>query len=294
MQPYTNLRGIALMIAASLMFVVNDTFLKLATEGLPPFQTLFLRGVMATLWCLPLVLLAGYGKSLRLVADKWVVLRNLMELGAVLCFIVALANMPIADITALGQTAPLLLLIGVALIYREKIGALRIALIGVGFAGAILVAQPGAEGVSPYAVLGIGVAVGSALRDIVTRKVANHVPGLVVALSAILIVMMGALGMHLVLEDWVMPQIEHLLFLLGSGFFLTLGHLCIFLAYRHGEAGAVAPFYYMFSVWALVSGIVVFGTLPNPMALTGIGLILASGVVIVLLDERRRRINIVG
>ncbi len=50
----------------------------------------------------------------------------------------------------------------------------------------------------------------------------------------------------------------------------------------------MAPFYYMFSVWALVSGLVVFGTFPNLLAIAGILFILASGISIVLLDGRRR------
>ena len=76
------------------------------------------------------------------------------------------------------------------------------------------------------------------------------------------------------------------------GFFLTAGHFFIFLSFRTGATGAVAPFYYMFSVWAVLSGIVVFGTIPNPLAIAGIALILSSGVLIVLLDERRRRLTV--
>jgi drug/metabolite transporter (DMT)-like permease len=287
------LRAISLMVAATLVFVVNDTFMKLATEGLPPYQTLFLRQVMAFACCLPLVLLTGNGRSIPLVADKWVVFRNGLELIAILCFIVALANMPIADITALSQTAPLLLILGVAIVYREKIGPVRIILIIVGFAGALMVAQPGGS-LSPYAILGFGTALGQALRDMASRKVAAHIPGLIVALSAILVVMTGALVAHLAFEDWVAPQPRHLLLLLGSGFFLTLGHLCIFLAFREGEARAIAPLYYLFSVWALLSGALVFGTVPTPVALFGILLILGSGVLVVILDERRRRIGIVA
>ena len=288
----SNLRGIALMIAATAVFVINDTFLKLATEGLPPFEVLFLRGVAASLWAVPLVLLTGNGKAIAQVADKWVVLRNSMELLAVLCFIVALKNMPIADITALGQIAPMLLLLGVGLIYGERIGAPRMALIALGFLGAVMVAQPSGAGVSPYAILGFGTAAGTALRDIVGRKVAAHIPGPVVALSAILVVGLGALACHLLFEQWVVPETRHLLYLLGSGFFLTIGHLCIFLAYRQGATGAVAPFYYMFTIWAVISGLVVFGTFPNGLAVAGMVLILLSGVAIVLLDERRRRLTI--
>lgn len=294
MPPQSNLRGIALMVLATCVFVINDTFLKLATDGLPPFQALFMRGVAASLWCVPLVLLTGNGRFLPALVDKWVLARNLMELFAVLCFIVALANMPIANITALGQVAPMLLLLGVAVVYGEKIGSLRLVLIALGFLGAVLVAQPSLDGVSSFAILGFGTALGTALRDIVGRKVPARIPGPVVALSAILVVMVGALVAHLWSEDWIAPSGDHYLLLLGSGFFLTIGHLCIFLAYRQGATAAVAPFYYMFTVWAVISGLVVFGTFPNAMAVAGIVLILGSGVVIVLLDERRRRLTMVA
>lgn len=288
----SNLRGIVLMIAATAVFAINDTFLKLATEGLPPFEVLFLRGVAASLWAVPLVILTGNARAIAQVADKWALARNSMELVAVLCFIVALKNMPIADITALGQTAPMLLLLGVGLIYGERIMAVRMGLIAVGFVGAVLVAQPSGAGISPYAILGFGTAAGTALRDIVGRKVPAHVPGPVVALSAILVVMLGSLACHLIFERWAMPETRHLLFLLASGFFLTIGHLCIFLAYRQGATGAVAPFYYMFTIWAVISGLLVFGTFPNALAVGGIILILLSGVAIVLLDERRRRLTV--
>ena len=287
----SNLRGIALMIAATAVFTINDTFLKLATAGLPPFEVLFLRGVAASLWAVPMVILTGNARAIMQVADKWVVARNAMELAAVLCFIVALKSMPIADITALGQIAPMLLLLGVGLIYHERLGAVRMGLIGLGFLGALLVAQPGGAGVSPFAILGFVLAAGTALRDIIGRKVAAHIPGPVVALSAILVVMVGALAAHLLFEQWVAPPLENLLYLLASGLFLTIGHLCIFLAYRLGATGAVAPFYYMFTIWAVISGLVVFGTFPNALAVGGMVLILLSGVAIVLLDQRRRRLT---
>jgi drug/metabolite transporter (DMT)-like permease len=282
------------MAIATGTFSVNDVLMKLATEGLPPYQVLFLRGVMAALLMLPLVLLTGNGPQLRHVADRWVLLRNFCELVGVLCFIVALANMPIADLSALGQMAPMLLLIGVAVIYRERIGRDRMVLISFGFAGALLVAQPGLEGISPYMVLGLGTAVATAARDIVGRKVATGIPAPVVAYGALLVVMAGAGIATFVFEGWVMPSAQHLLLLAGAGLFLSLGQLFIFLAYRHGATGAVAPFYYLFSVWAMLSGLLVFGTFPNTLALFGIGLIVLSGVAVVLLDERRRRLLVLA
>ena len=124
--------------------------------------------------------------------ERRVLARNLCELGGILCYVVALANMPIADVTALGQITPLLVMLGASLILGEAIGAVRMALIGLGFAGALMVAQPTAAGISIFALLALGNAVLCAARDLVGRRVAPTVPGVVVALSAALVVLIGA------------------------------------------------------------------------------------------------------
>ena len=230
------------MVIATGVFSTNDVLMKLATTGLPPYEVLFIRGVMASILMLPLILLTGNGRQLHHVVDKWVLIRNSFELVAVLCFIVALANMPIADLSALGQISPMLLLLGVALIYREKIGASRMALIATGFAGALLVAQPGLDGFSPYALLGLVSAVCVAARDIAGRRVGTNIPAPIVAYATLLLVMVGSGITTFVFEDWVMPSTRHLMLLAGSGLFLSLGHLFIFLSYRNAATGAVAPF----------------------------------------------------
>jgi drug/metabolite transporter (DMT)-like permease len=289
-----NLRGIIFMVLATGSFVINDTMLKLATDGLPPFETLFLRGIFASLWSLPLVLLTGNGRRMMQAIDRWVLLRNLCELVAVLCFIVALKNMPLADITAINQTAPMLLLIGCAIFFGDRIGPLRMVLIALGFLGALLVAQPGGSGISPYALLGFACAIAAAARDIVGRNVGPMIPAVVVAYSMILLVMAGAGTAHLLFEDFVAPSTRHLLLLGGAGLFLSCGQVLLFLSYRTGATGAVAPFLYMFAVWAVISGVVVFNSLPDPLAIAGIALILFSGVTVALLDERKRRLEVVA
>ena len=283
----SNLRGIAFMVLATFFFSGNDALMKLAMDGLPPLEVLFLRGVMASIWALPVVLLSGNGRQLRHVADKWVVIRNCFELLSVLCFVLALSQMQIADVTALGQIAPMLLLVGVAVIYREKIPVARAGLIALGFVGALLVAQPGADGISPYALLGLFCAVGTAARDLIGRRVDTKIPALIVAYGTLLLVMLGAGAATFLFEQWVTPAPLHLLQLSGSGLLLSLGHFFIFLAYRTGATSAIAPFYYMFALWAVASGFFIFGSLPNTLAIAGIVLIVASGIAVVWSDARR-------
>lgn len=283
-------RGPLFMVLATGSYVVNDTMMKLATEGLPPYETLMLRGVWASIWGFPLLFALGYGKNIGLMFDGRVLSRNLSETGAILCFVVALANMPIADATALGQVTPLLVLIGASIIFRERITGITLALIALGFAGALMIAQPTGAGISVYAVLALGNAVLCAVRDLFGRSVGAHVPGLVVAMSAVVVVLGGAIIAHLLTEAWVAPKARELILLGGSGFFLIFGHFFIFMAYRVGPTSAVAPFYYAFTVWAVISGLVVFGELPNTLAIAGIALVILSGLAIVWLGERRRRL----
>ncbi|HEY9013299.1 MAG TPA: DMT family transporter [Devosia sp.] len=278
------------MVIATGSYLVNDTMMKLATDGLPPYEVLFLRGCMAFCWGLPLLLLLGYGRNLPQIFAPRVLARNLFETVAILMYVVALANMPIADASALGQITPLLVIVGASILFREPIGGLRLALIGLGFAGALMVAQPTMQGISPYALLALGNAVFCAARDIAGRRIAAEVPGMIVAMSAVVVVLIGAGVAHLVSETWVMPSPRHLMLLAGAGLFLIFGHFFIFMSYRVGQTAMVAPFYYFFTFWAVISGLVVFGQLPNVLAISGIVLVVVSGVAVVLLGERQRRL----
>src|SRR5205085_2065494 len=108
----------------------------------------------------------------------------------------------------LGQISPMLLLLGVAVIYGDKIGPARAVLIAIGFVGALCVAQPGANGISPYVVLGLLCAVGTAARDIAGRKVDPQIPTMAVAYSALLVVVTGAGVATALFEHWMMPDLQ--------------------------------------------------------------------------------------
>lgn len=287
MSSKSSLPGIACVVLASGSFVANDTCMKLVMADAPPLEVLFMRGVAATLCCLPLVLALGYGPFIHHAANRWVVARALCESIAVLCFVVALAQMPIADITAIYQTSPLLVVGGVSLIWGERIGPLRVVLISLGIAGALLVAQPGAAAASPVALLGFGTALGSAARDIISRKVHQDIPALIVTF-AILVIVMAAAGVATALfEEWVPPEPKHMALMLVAGAFLIGAHFAIFLAFRLAKARTLAPFYYSSTIWAVFSGLAVFSEAPNGLAIMGIVLILFSGLAVIAIDQRR-------
>ena len=182
-----------------------------------------------------------------------------------------------------------MVLVGAALFLRERIGPARIALALVGFAGALMVAQPGAAGVSSAALLAFGSAVLVAARDLVGRGVPVSIPVSVVIWATVLMGMLVGGAMSLAFETWVPPAAWHLGFLALAGLFVALGHVLLLLAYRLGRMAKVAPFFYSFALWAVVASVLVWGQVPNALALTGIGLIVGSGIAILLIDTRRGR-----
>ncbi len=283
----SNLSGVAAMLAATASFVVGDTFMKAVTADLPPFEVLFLRGVAASLACGLLLAALGYLRVISSALHPRALLRAAGETLSVLCYIVALARLPIADTIAILQTAPLILILAVAFLLRERVGAARVGLALIGFAGAFLVAQPGPAGISPAALLAFASALLIAARDLVGRDVPAHIPVMVVTFATNVMVMVAAGAMSLAFEHWRPPAAWHLAFLGSAGLFVTLGHVGLLLAYRLGRTAAVAPFFYSFALWAVLSGLFVFGDLPNALALAGIALIAGSGAAIVLLDQRR-------
>jgi drug/metabolite transporter (DMT)-like permease len=203
----SDLSGIAAMLTATALFVVGDSFMKLVTEDLPPFEVLFLRSIAASLACAVLVALRGDRRGISGVFDLRALLRAAGETLCTLCYIVALARMPIADVIAILQTGPLILILGAAFLLRERIGPARVALALVGFAGALMVAQPSASGVPPAALLAFGAALLGAARDLVGRGVPTSIPVTVVILATMLMMIVAAGVMSLGLETWVAPTV---------------------------------------------------------------------------------------
>jgi drug/metabolite transporter (DMT)-like permease len=289
MKTQSNLRGIGCMVLATATFVTNDCLMKLAVADLPPFEVVILRGLSATAWCLAMLFVMGLARDIPKALNPWVLARALCEGVALLCFMVLLARIPIGDLTAIMQITPLLVVGGGALLFGDRMGVWRIALVLLGFAGAVMVAQPGSATGSLAAPLGFLAAALAAARDILGRRVPRDVPGLVAAFAIVVMVLLLGVMAHLLFETTVRPSSLNVVCLIGAGLFVVFGQLFIFLAFRFGAASAVAPFSYLAAVFAVLFGGVVFGEFPNPWSLAGMALIVGSGLGIIFAGERERR-----
>jgi drug/metabolite transporter (DMT)-like permease len=286
--------GVAALLFASASFVTADTLCKIAMEQVPPMQALFLRGVFGSIFCLAALAAMGQLKGFSGLFNRYVAYRALAETFAVVCFFFCLASMDIGDITAIMQTAPLIVIIASAILYGERLPPKLYPLILAGFVGAILVANPGQSGLGWIMLVAFMTPFGAALRDIFARQVPASVHGLVASFAIILLGMVTAGTWHLLAETWtpLTPRLTG--YFAGAGLCLLVAQVAIVAAFRLAEARIVAPMLYSFMVWALISGILVFKNQPGLWSYIGAAMIIASGVALTVLQTKGQNPSPIG
>ena len=138
-----NLRAITAITLAMASFACGDTLMKLASASLPTSQLIFIRGVMIFIVSLSIAFFTGALRELRHVFERAMVGRVVGDVGGGWFFQSALARLPYADVTAIGQLSPMMLTAASALFLGERVGWRRWTATAVGFVGILIIIRPG-------------------------------------------------------------------------------------------------------------------------------------------------------
>jgi drug/metabolite transporter (DMT)-like permease len=272
-----NFRGILAMLACCLFFILNDTLVKAVGDGLPLGQIIALRGVVSTAVVLLFAWHAGLIPRLAGHLDKRIALRTVGEVGATFLYLSALLHMPIANISAIAQAAPLVITAAGALFLGERVGPRRWTAVAVGFAGILVIVRPGAEGFNAWALVAFGSVLLVVLRDVVTRTIPQTTPTLAIATITSTAVMLSGFALGAT-ETWQPVSLEQAAMIAGSAIFLLLGFVTVIIAMRSGDVAIVAPFRYAFIPYAILIGWLVWGDVPDAVTAVGIVIVVATGV----------------
>ncbi len=284
-----NVRGIVAMLAAQAGFIINDTLIKLAVASMPAGEAIFIRGLFTTVFACLLVLIYGGGNfHVPRFARPLVAWRTVGEVGSTFVYLFALFNMPIAEVSAINQFAPLAIVAAGAVLLGEKVGWRRWAAAFVGFVGVLLVVKPGTGAFSVWSLLALAAVGFTVLRDLVTRRIAATVPTFLISFVSSVAVTVEALALSAI-ESWHVPAASAVGLLACSSVFLYAGYFFSIEAMRAGEVAVVSPFRYSSVLWAIAIGIVVFREWPDRVALIGMGLVVGAGVYTFLRERRLRR-----
>ena len=284
------LRAIAFTVLSMACFVINDTFVKLASEDLPIGQIIALRGIFAVGFIVIIAWRTGAIGKLPSLSDPMLIARTLGEVAGSLLYLNALARMPLANANAILQLVPLALTAAAALFLREQVGWRRWTAIAIGFVGVLIIVQPGSDGFNAASLL-VLMAIGAfVVRDLATRRIDPTVSTVAINLITTPAVVLASLSFAL-FEDWQRPDLESLFFVACAGGFLIVAYLAITAAMREGDVAGATPFRYTVVIWALVLDFLVFNNTPQATMLIGVTIVVATGIYTFWREQKRRNEN---
>lgn len=266
------------MIVAMVGFTLNDAITKFSSESMNMAQVMFIRGAFASLFVGLLAWQRGALTMPRSMLQPMVALRVIGEAGATVAFLVALAHLPIANVSAVLQALPLAVTMGAALVFNEGVGWRRWLAIAVGFAGVLIIVRPGFEGFSVYSLLALTSVACCAVRDLATKRIPQAIPTLLVSTATALAMTMLGAALLSPMGGWTPMTANSTALLALAAVLVLIGYQFIIMAMRVGDISFIAPFRYTALLWSILLGLTIFGDLPDLPMILGATIIIASGL----------------
>ena len=278
------LYGVMLSLGAVLLFAGQDGIAKSLSLVYPALLVVWARFVVQTL-----LMTVAYAPSMGLSilrTRRWRVqlLRGLCMLAASLCFVGGLRYVPVGEATAVVYLSPLLVVTYSARVLRERIGLGQWAAAICGFVGVLMIVRPGSALFTPAVLFPIGASGALAAYQVLTRQVLEVDNP--VASNFITSVICLAILSALVPLFWVTPTLGACLLVAAQGAMAMTGHMLLTYAYRNTSVARLAPFTYAQIVFASLIGFLFFGHVPDQATLAGMGVIILSGLGLVLWQRR--------
>jgi len=279
-------RGIALILASSLLFSCSDVLAKYLGAALPPVEIGWIRYATFVVFALAL---RARSSNISLTVHNPIqqVIRGVMLVASSILFIFAIRTMPLADAASVGFVSPLMITILSIPMLGEVVGIRRWTAVCVGFLGVLAIVRPGTGAFQPAALLVLASSLAWSFATILTRKMADSDHAATTMLWA---GVTGLVLLSLLLPfDFVTPSLVQVALAVLLGLVATIGQYLMVLAYRHAGAALLAPFSYIQLIYATFFGWLVFHALPDEWTAVGAVIISASGIYTVHRERLRAR-----
>ncbi|PYQ20972.1 MAG: EamA family transporter [Acidobacteria bacterium] len=240
-------RGALFMLASAALFAAMGAGVKLAARELPNAMVVFFRNGVGLAVLLPLLLRKGLrGLHTRDVPGH--IVRGLSGLASMYCFFYAIAHLRLADAVLLNQSVPLFIPLVGSLWLGERFPARLWGVIGLGFAGILLILKPGTGLFTPVSLVGVASAVLAAVAQVGIRRLTRTEPVTrIVFYFGLIGSVVSAVPAALAWRD-PSPALWGVLLTMGA--LATAGQLALTRAYGHAPAAQVGPFIYVGPVFA--------------------------------------------
>jgi drug/metabolite transporter (DMT)-like permease len=298
-RPHNLFLGIFLIVVAALMISIQDVVFKLFSGELTLWQIFALRGFIAIPMLLAVLRVRGASQGvLRAALGKWALLRSVFITTTFLAFYGAVPFLSLSTVGAANYIAPIFVTLLSAYAIKEPVGPLGWLGVVLGFAGVVVLLQPGTDAFSPWTLLPIIGAAFYALAHITTRTKCQNVPVAALSLSQNVVMLSAGLVISVLLFllqphgeiAQAYPYIfgvwsevgltDWLVLALLAGFAIVIG-MMLAGAYQAAPPAIVSTFEYSYLVFVAVWDILFFGIAPTIASVSGMALIVIAGMLVI-------------
>jgi drug/metabolite transporter (DMT)-like permease len=235
------LAGVVLMMLVGAINALDAVIVRLLAREVHPLIIGLTRTSFGLLAMLPWILTQPGMLATRFLLMH--VVRAALKLASLVAVFFALAQAPLADVTAIGFAAPLFVTVGAWLLFGERPVPVRILAVVLGFFGVLIVLQPdwvsGAVAISTGLLLALAGAALTAVIQLMLKSMARlDRTDTLVAWNLIVSVPLAAVPALLV---WQNPTLAHWGLLAIQGALGALNQTMVTRAFQLTDASLVAP-----------------------------------------------------
>lgn len=243
------------MALSGLCFVGVSVVVRYVGTRIPAPEAAFIRYAVGTLLLAPVLLQIVRG-SVIVHARKTLLIRGFIHGVGVCLWFFAMARIPIAEVTALSYLTPVLMTIGAAVFFGEKLYARRILAILFGLLGVFIILRPGFSSISIGQVAQLLAAPLFAASLLLTKKLTatDQLTVIIATLSIICTITL----LPLALLNWVTPNLTDFLLLSLTAVFATGGHFMLTRALSLAPISVIQPVTFLQLLWATLFGVWLF------------------------------------
>lgn len=280
------LRGLALLMLSALLFSVMGVLIRLASHTVNNETVVFMRNVVGSILLLPL--LAVHGTGLLKTTVPWKhVWRAVVGLAAMYGFFYAIAHIPLSSAMVFTYSSPVFIPLVAWLFLREAITLRMVIAAVLGLVGVLLVCRPEQVGNGWILLVGISSSLLASMAFVTVRSLSATEPTTRIVLYFSLIsAVISAVPM---LWAWHPLNGHEFLLVAGAGVLATLSQLAMSKAYALAPAGRIGPAAYMAIVFAGVWAWVLWGEVPDQLAVIGTVVIFMATLLCLPGRHERRR-----
>lgn len=248
-----------------------QAIVKAEGETYPAVQLVFLRSLVGFIFVAPLVW-RHRSKLTKLSNIRGHLARVAFNSAALTFNFAAFAVLPIALVTAIGFTRPLVLLVMAAVILGESVSKTRFVFTAIGFFGVILMVRPDAIPWNMGLVAAFGSVLFGSLAIVQTRRLAGEDTVVLMLFYTVGLTILTSIPAGVVWAPIPWAKAPSIILI---GILAQLGQYCWLQAYQKQEARLLAPIGYLSILFSGFVGWLFFGEVPS--------LFLCIGAVVVVL-----------